>query len=224
MDYREKQGIGLRYQELLYKTLVHIFGKMNIRGVGSIERKFVSFFLAVAYFRIPEFQAKMLSSLVPTEHFQIEDWRREFTLEGPIWGGQASHSNLKPNSAQEMFNWDRMFYAYLKSEPIYHKRLADLTAALTDDGWKKRLMKHGYIFFSFFHEWTNYVYKTLVIKDNLPWLELPGYKKLVNIFLEELKNREVTSYSELMITLSSALLQNERLLNIFILILYKKTK
>ena len=87
-----------------------------------------------------------------------------------------------------------------------------------------RFAKRGKAFFFFFTEWTKYVNKTVVIKDNVPWQDLPGYNVLLKNFLIELKKRDVRALPEALVDTSITLLRFERVLSFFIPIIYNKTK
>lgn len=51
-------------------------------------------------------------------------------------------------------------------------------------------------FFFFLKEWFDYVNKTVVTKDHVPWLELPGYLIIIRAFLIEIKTRDIKIYPE----------------------------
>ena len=95
---------------------------------------------------------------------------------------------------------------------------------LNDEKWQKRFSKRGIAFYFFLNEWTKHVNKTVVIKDHVPWQDLPGYNVLIKNFLIELKKRDVKQLPEALIDTSVTLLKNEKLLNIFIAIIYNKTR
>lgn len=71
---------------------------------------------------------------------------------------------------------------------------------------------------------TKYVHKTVVIKDHVPWQDLPGYNVLIRNFLIELKKRDVRALPEALIDTSVTLLRYEKLLCTFVTIVYNKTK
>ncbi len=86
------------------------------------------------------------------------------------------------------------------------------------------MSKRTTAFFNFVTEWAIYVHKTLVVRDHIPWQDLPGYSTVIKVFLVEMKQRDVKAYTESFIAASKNLLWNEKLLNIFVVILYNKTK
>lgn len=94
---------------------------------------------------------------------------------------------------------------------------------LNDTKWQKRFSKRGIAYYFFLNEWTKHVVKTVVIKDNVPWNDLPGYNVLIKNFLIELKKRDTKRFPEALIDASVTLLRNEKLLSFFISIIYNKT-
>lgn len=86
------------------------------------------------------------------------------------------------------------------------------------------MAKRGVAFFFFLDEWGQYVNKTVVVKDHVPWQDLPGYKTLVKALLLELKIREITAYPEALKAASQSILNNRKLLNVYVAIIFYKTK
>lgn len=76
----------------------------------------------------------------------------------------------------------------------------------------------------FIEEWAKHVNKTIVIKDHVPWQDLPGYNIIIKAFLCELKTKDIRRVPTGLLKSSYALLANEKLLNIFVSIIYKKTQ
>ena len=95
---------------------------------------------------------------------------------------------------------------------------------LGDKDWIRRISKRGIAFYFFLSEWSKIVTKTIVTKDQVPWQDLPGYNTLIKSFLIELKRKDVKHYPEALISLSISLLKNEKLLSVFVTILFNKTK
>ena len=94
---------------------------------------------------------------------------------------------------------------------------------LNDTKWQKRFSKRGIAFYFFLNEWAKHVNKTIVVKDHVPWQDLPGYNVLIKNFLIEMKKRDLKKLPEALIDASVALLRNEKLLSIYIAIIYNKT-
>ena len=102
--------------------------------------------------------------------------------------------------------------------------MKDLNALLEDYGWLKRFSKRGVAFFLFLQHWTQYVHHLVVVYDSINWWNLPGYQVLIKAFLVEMKKRELTHYPEALKTCSVVLINNSELLNIFVKIVFLKTK
>jgi len=51
------------------------------------------------------------------------------------------------------------------------------------------MSKKGIVFFFFVRDWANYINQTIIVKDQVPWADLPGYETIVKAFLLELKFR-----------------------------------
>ena len=67
-----------------------------------------------------------------------------------------------------------------------------------------------------------YVKNTLV-SNNVSWMNVPGYKTILKAMLLELKEREVEDYPEALKDTTCAMLYNEKILNVFVTIVFKKT-
>lgn len=96
---------------------------------------------------------------------------------------------------------------------------------LEKDDWQKRIKKRGVAFFNFLGEWAHYIRKKVVIvEENYPWQDIPGYRVLLKAMFVELKTQPIIGYSDALISASKKMLLNEKLLNTYVAILYKKTK
>lgn len=73
-----KIKVSLKYQNLLYKTLLnHVLPKLTATVLSSSERKFIEIFLVIAFFRIPEFQDELLNkldNLNEQQQLQFPEW------------------------------------------------------------------------------------------------------------------------------------------------------
>ena len=57
----------------------------------------------------------------------------------------------------------------------------------------------------------------------MSWKDVPGYKSILKAMLLELKERDVALYPEALKDTTCAMLCNEKLLNVFVFIVFKKT-
>lgn len=71
-------------------------------------------------------------------------------------------------------------------------------------------------------QWVLYVKNTLV-SNNVSWRDVPGYKQILKAMLLELKERDIALYPEALKDTTCAMLCNEKLLNVFVTIVFKKT-
>jgi len=98
----ERNRINLDYQMLLYKTLRLCLEKLNRRGLTLDQQEFLETYLAIAYFRIPEFRSKILECLPNEQDIHLDEWKTtHFSLDSPDTGGIAMPA---------LFNWDKEFY------------------------------------------------------------------------------------------------------------------
>lgn len=93
---------------------------------------------------------------------------------------------------------------------------------MSSDRWKLRIQKRGVAFFLIIKQWVLYVKNTLV-SGNVSWNNVPGYQDILKAMLIELKEREVAFYPEALKDTTCAMLCNEKLLNVFVTIVFKKT-
>jgi len=120
-----------------------------------------------------------------------------------------------------MFDWKTYLYDFI---PEDQTEIANemLMKALSTDKWKHRIQKRGVAFFLIVKHWAIRISNTLVSKS-INWKDVPGYRTVLKAILIELKERETHNYPEALIDATCALLANEKLLNIFVTIIFNKT-
>lgn len=94
---------------------------------------------------------------------------------------------------------------------------------LRTNDWEVRMKKRGGAFFAFVRYWVTYIESIVVNSKNLSWRYFPGYNKILLSFFAEMKLRPIQNYSEQMKKAAASLLANEKLLNPFVLIIFRKT-
>jgi len=100
-----------------------------------------------------------------------------------------------------------------------------LKEILEKDDWQKRIKKRGVAFFNFLGEWVQYIKKKVVLhQENYAWQDINGYRVLLIALFCELKKQPLIAYSDALILASRKMLLNEKLLNTYVAIVYKKTK
>ncbi len=62
-----------------------------------------------------------------------------------------------------------------------------------------------------------------VVSKHIKWYQLPGYNRLLLAFLIEMKQTKIKNYSERLKKCLIKSLANEKLINIFVVMLMKKT-
>lgn len=60
---QRKLEIGLKYQKISYDILGQVLKKVLQKGLSDFHRKFIEFYLAHSYFRIPKFRMILLLSM-----------------------------------------------------------------------------------------------------------------------------------------------------------------
>jgi len=99
-----------------------------------------------------------------------------------------------------------------------------LKEILEKDDWQKRFKKRGIAFFNFLSDWVHYIKKKVVVKENFAWQDIKGYRILLKALFCELKTQPIIGFSDALITASKKMLLNEKLLNTYVAIIYKRTK
>ena len=216
---QKKVEICQEYQALLYLMLNKIHLKINDKGLPEREKEFVDVFVAHAYFKIPEFRAKLLEWITKEDaNLPIQEWR------GAEWVIDERPESQKIQYFASMFDWEKDFYQHLKTTEGGQKNYEVLKKILEDEELKERVSKKGVAFYLFLTEWANQVERTIVTKEAVPWPDIPGYTTLIKSFLIDLKTKDVRRYPEAMIQASCSLLRNDKLLNTFLPIIYQKTR
>ena len=95
---------------------------------------------------------------------------------------------------------------------------------LDKDDWQKRFQKRGIAFFNFLGDWVHYIKKKVVVEENFNWQDIKGYRVLLKAMFTELKIRPISGFSDALISASKKMLLNEKLLNTYVAIIYKRTK
>ena len=131
---------------------------------------------------------------------------------------------MREKSLMSLFSWEKDFNQFVKSSQDGLKNYKDLSLILNTESWQKRFNERNEVFFNFLTEWNKYVHKKVPLKEHIPWQDLPGYRLLLKAFLVELKNREILKYPVSLKQAAANFLLHEKLLNIFLTLVYNKTK
>lgn len=122
-----------------------------------------------------------------------------------------------------MFDWENQFYKLIEKEEGFQVNINALDIILGENKWEQRMAKRGGAFFAFVRYWVTYVENVAVNSKHVNWKYFPGYNKILHSFLVEMKNKSLASYSPAFKKAAACMLSNEKLLNPFVLILFKKT-
>ncbi|CAD8078040.1 unnamed protein product [Paramecium sonneborni] len=210
-----KTEIGLNYQSFLYKCLGIVLQKLKQKSLADNERAFVEHFFASAYFKIPEFRTKIINSVQRSDDPQLPEWR-SLTI-------TKQTDEITNKEFNDLFDWNRHFYEYLVNQPKYDANINKLMEIINQEEWQKRIGKRGIAFFFFLKEWCDLIDISVVVKQNVPYQQLPGYNVLIKAILLEMKAKELKNYPDIMKAAMCSLLNNTSLLNIVIVILFNKT-
>lgn len=131
--------------------------------------------------------------------------------------------NLARKEFLAIFDWENEFYKCIEHHPEYQDNLNTLMDGLTKLDWKRKFSKRGVGFFYFVKQLTEYIQKALIVKEGIPYYEIPGYEVMTKTFIFELHNKPLSLYTDAMMDASSAILNNTKLLPTFITIILKKT-
>ncbi len=198
-----KQKMTLRYQKFLYQGLSKVFDDLNNTAMSSYQKKFIEYYLAMSYFRIPEFRFKFITAIGSKEY-----------------NGQNEEKDAK---IYLFTNWNNQLFGKLKIDQTQYSDSRTLLTAILEKPWLERLKSRGIFYFFFIKEISVYLIDKLQTFD-IVWNEIPGYDVLLANFIGQMKSKEIIKYPEIMIEASIALLKNINLLDRFVIVVIEKTK
>ncbi len=148
----------------------------------------------------------------------IEEWRSSdgISLEEDEQQDDHAHGIMR------IFDWKTFFYDQIPQDK-YDNNIEILQKILSTDKWKMRISKRGVAYFLIVKQWAEYVKRSLV-RNNVNWMNVPGYRLILKSILIEMKEREVALYPEALKNATIALISNEKLLNVFVSIVFRKTQ
>lgn len=199
-----KHRVALQYQCLVYKLLNAVFDNLDQQDLHEIHKNFIEFYIAYAYFRIPEFRVQLLDTLSIEKTTIYTDRCKTIEIDSVL------------------VDWDKDFYNHIKDEPNYHDNKHIIVKALNRN-WKPKFKHKSPLFFYFIIEWCEYIRATLVIKS-IAWENIIGYDTIIDNFIERMNSQEVTSYPDSLIDASLSLLHNPNVLDIMVKTLVTNTK
>ena len=136
---------------------------------------------------------------------------KQLTIDSPY---NAIINKKYEGAIAHIFDWDRYFYSHLPKDNEQKKENDKiLEHILENTRWHDRIKKRGVGFLLIITEWAKYV-KQAVIKRNIFWQDVPGYKTIVKAVLREIQKRPLLSYPDSLLDASMALLSNEKVMHL----------
>ena len=168
------------------------------------------------------FREHILSVLRREEDPEVTEWRG---TEADLT--QESSRSIDCSRGDDFygihFDWENNFYRPIAREERYRLSNSELQTILLGEKWKIRLAKRRGAFFTFFFNLLGEIEYVSVVSKHIKWYQLPGYNRLLLAFLIEMKQTKIKNYSERLKKCLIKSLANEKLINIFVVILLKKT-
>lgn len=98
-----------------------------------------------------------------------------------------------------IFDWDKYFYSHLpKSNEQKIENDKMLMQIIDNSKWHDRMKKRGVGFLLIITEWAKYV-KAAVVRKNIFWQDVPGYKVIVKAVLREMQKRQLLLYPDALV-------------------------
>ncbi|KAL8270297.1 hypothetical protein Esti_005791 [Eimeria stiedai] len=225
--YHKRLKFCRQFRLLLHRVLAAALKMLGAEASFGGQRRLACVLLAMTYFRLPEFRKELLRHMLTEEgrNAVIEEWRgTEFLLDPASL--QAAETWAASSPLRILLQWE-----------VFHTILTDYfgAAALQEDidalqgkitfetDWRQELGLEGSSFFSFVEQWVRSVLHSAPPKTNVDWRELPGYSTLLKRLLLELKARNVCKFPDSLVSCTGALLANEKLLSVFVKIVFLRT-
>ena len=216
----KKKETGTKYQEFIYKSLQYWIDKLSRKAEDFYKRDFICLGIAICYFRVPEFRNAFISAISKRDICEITEWSDGYwnINEQPFMPDEESDDL----TIDHFFNWKKYFYDEIKELPQYQDNLRILASLMGMKRWEERIEKRGVAFFLIVSKWAEYVSATIV-KNQFLWKNIPGYATILRVTLHEMKTRMISEYPESLIEATCKLLANEKIISVFMDILFMKT-
>ncbi|KAL8453594.1 hypothetical protein Emag_001751 [Eimeria magna] len=225
--YHKRLKLCRQFRLLLHRVLAAALKMLGAEASFGGQRRLACMLLAMTYFRLPEFRKELLRSVLTEEgrNAVIEEWRgTEFLLDPASL--QAAETWAASSPLRILLQWE-----------VFHTILTDYFGAATlqedidalqgkitfETDWRQELGLQGSSIFSFVEQWVRSVLHSAPPKTNVDWRELPGYSTLLKRLLLELKARNVCKFPDSLVSCTGALLANEKLLSVFVKIVFLRT-
>ncbi|KAL8427090.1 hypothetical protein Efla_006896 [Eimeria flavescens] len=225
--YHKRLKLCRQFRLLLYRVLGVALRMLGGEASFGGQRRLACMLLAMTYFRLPDFRVELLRSVLDEEGRQavIEEWRGTDFLLDPA-SLQAGEAWAPSSPLRLLLQWE-VFHSVLTDyfgAPTLQEDLDSLQEKVPFDAdWRHEVSPQGSSFFSFVEQWARSISHTEPGRTNLVWREIPGYSTLLKRLLLELKARNVCKYPDSLVSCTGAMLANEKLLSVFVKIVFMKT-
>ena len=225
--FHKRLKLCRQFRLLLHRTLAAALRMLGGEASFGGQRRFACMLLAVTYFRLPDFRGDLLRSVLAPEgrSATIEEWRgTDFLLDAASL--EAAEGWAASSPLRVLLQWE-----------VFHSTLGDYFGAATlkeditamqatlspEPDWRKEVSAAGSSFFTFLEQWVRCLLQSAPPKTPLDWRDIPGYPTLLKRLLLELKIRTVTKYPDSLVNCTGAMLANEKLLSVFVKIVFLRT-
>lgn len=199
--------VAQKYEKFLYDCLAMVMGKIDDMALSSQETNFVAAYLAIAFFRIPLFRKKLLSSLpIPNQKLTMNEYEK------------SSNAYFFSH-----FDWETEFYEVLNEDKRsgenkeFLRGLLDRQLSL----WEERFNDNELIFL-FTSEYFKYIQRTIHSKEMMPWSFLPGYPSIKALFLQCIEKHDFETLPPSLVEAITSLLPDENLFKtVFNIVIFK---
>jgi len=220
------------------RLLDYALTKLGRKSTDENTKKFLEVCVAYCYFRIPNFQKTFLeiisNDLKPNEKDNSKDYlnEKEYVENELIEKSQTTNENEEKliddikNPIVSLIDWSNLFYGKLKNKGFEKEVLEkeeEMEVRLKKPDWRKRIEKKGLAFFSIIKKLEEYFVKKMIVKRDINWFFIPGFKIIISAVIHQLKNFPTTSYTQPMIDIMKIFINKPYIMNTFFSIIVEKT-
>ena len=185
-----KKEISIKYLDLLNQLLKENLKYLERKG-DQKQQEFAQKFCAYAYFRLPLFRQQILQTLKAQKDPQLPQWRG---IQTNLYEDSSPHP-AADNFYDHLFNWEKNFLLPLNTQDRYHAFMKTLQTSLMQQRWKLRLAKRQVAFYKFLQNLIEEIQYVGINSKHINWHCLPGYNKLLHVFLTEMRTKQIKNYS-----------------------------
>lgn len=217
-DNKTKSSFEFRDDFIIQNRIVENFIRLNneqiriclegiTRGknIDNDTKKFMSFYLSVAYFRVPKYRNEFISGI-------MTDVKNEETILFKSDQKRSLDEFIEQDPINNLILWDNLFYKKLYSAIAATKEnVDDLNDAIAEMNsiiecqitsrmtWKSKISKRDYVFIELVRNLITYVKGKVSAEVDINWLNIPGFSSIIQAIKHEMKSTPVDKYSKLLI-------------------------